>query len=97
MVVGAAGFGMLGAILLRPVTRDVVRIGSAVLVLCAATGVLGFALHVAPLFEEGALEPGLWDALRFGAPVFAPLLFVDLTVLGTLGLWDRDAKLAASP
>ncbi|PSQ96236.1 MAG: hypothetical protein BRD55_07210 [Bacteroidetes bacterium SW_9_63_38] len=34
----------------------------------AATGVLGFALHVAPLFAEGALEPGLWDALRFGAP-----------------------------
>lgn len=36
---------------------------------------------------------GLWDALRYGPPVYAPLLFVDLSVLAVLGLWDLHAKL----
>ena len=96
VIVGALGVGMLGAILLRPVTRDVLRLGYAVLALYAATGLLGFALHVAPLFSPETLGTGLWDALRFGAPVFAPLLFVDLAALAALGLWDLDAKHAAS-
>lgn len=93
VVVGALGVGMLGALLLRRPTRSVLQLGYAVLALYAATGALGFVLHIAPLFADGGLAPGLWDALRFGAPVFAPLLFVDLAVLAALGLWDLQAKL----
>jgi len=93
VVVGALGVGMLGALLLRRPTRSVIQLGYAVLVLYAATGALGFVLHIAPLFADGGLTPGVWDALRFGAPVFAPLLFVDLAVLAALGLWDLQAKL----
>lgn len=96
VVVGALGVGMLGAILLRPVTRNVLQIGYAVLLLYAATGLLGFALHVAPLFSPETLDTGLWDTLRFSAPVFAPLLFVDLAALAALGLWDLDAKRSPS-
>ena len=32
----------------------------------------------------------------FGPPVFAPLLFVDLSVLAALGLWDLQEKVEAS-
>ena len=92
--VSALAVGLFGAIILRPPTRLVILVGYGVLLLQGATGLLGFGLHVAPLFHEGALERGLWDALRFGAPVFAPLLFVDLALLGALGLWDLHAKLA---
>lgn len=97
VVVSALAVGTLGSIVLRTPTRPVLLFGYGVLVLQVATGVLGFGLHVAPLFHEGALETGLWDALRFGAPVFAPLLFVDLALLGALGLWDLDAKLSDMP
>jgi hypothetical protein len=30
---------------------------------------------------------GLWDKILYSAPVFAPLLFANLAVLGVLGLW----------
>lgn len=93
VIVGALGVGILTAILLRRPTALVFKLGYATLGLYALTGVLGFALHIAPLFEPGALDAGLWDALRYGAPVFAPLLFADLAVLGALGLWDLHAKL----
>jgi hypothetical protein len=95
VVVGALGVGLLTAVLVRRPTDLVFRIGYAVLTLYALTGVLGFGLHVAPLFTEPVAETGLWDAIRFGAPVFAPLLFVDLAVLAALGLWDLHAKLPA--
>jgi hypothetical protein len=44
-----------------------------------------------------AAEAGPWDAVRYGPPVFAPLLFVDLAALAALGLWDLGAKLLPSP
>jgi hypothetical protein len=97
VVVGALGVGMLGALLLRRPTRRVIQLGYATLLLYAATGGLGFALHLAPLFQGAVAETGLWDALRFGAPVFAPLLFVDLAALAALGLWDLSVKLERSP
>ena len=93
VAVSALAVGILGAIVLRRPTRFVILVGYGVLILQVVTGLLGFGLHVAPLFHEGALEVGVWDALRFGAPVFAPLLFVDLAALAALGLWDLDAKL----
>ncbi len=96
VIVGGLGVGMLTTILLRRPTASVVKLGYATLGLYALTGVLGFVLHVAPLFEPGALDAGLWDALRYGAPVFAPLLFVDLAALAALGLWDLHAKLISS-
>ncbi len=93
VVVSALGVGILTSIVLRRPTRQVLLAGYGILLLNVVTGLLGFGLHVAPLFQEGGLAGGLWDDLRFGAPVFAPLLFVDLAMLGTLGLWDLHAKL----
>jgi hypothetical protein len=54
--------------------------------LYAAVGVLGFVLHaVADLQRPGA---GLFERLVFGAPAFAPLLFANLALLATLGIWS---------
>jgi len=61
-----------------------------------AVGMLGAFLHAAPLFTDAVAETGFWDALRYGPPVFAPLLFVDIAALAALGLWDLAAKLPPS-
>lgn len=93
VVVSALAVGHLGAVLLHRATHQVLLVGYAVLILQVFTGLAGLGFHVAPLWTADALQAGLWDALRYGPPVFAPLLFVDLAVLAALGLWDLHAKL----
>lgn len=96
VVVSALAVGHLGAVVLRLPTRRVLLMGYGVMGLQVATGVLGLALHLAPLWTAQAAQTSLWNALRYGPPVFAPLLFVDLAALATLGLWDLHAKLDRS-
>lgn len=58
----------------------------------AAVGLLGFALH---LVSEGrSPTASLVGRLVFGAPVFAPLLFTNMALLASIGLWAtlRDAS-----
>jgi hypothetical protein len=69
-----------------------VRVGRRLLALCAfvlgvqaIVCVIGFALHVrAVLREPGAT---LIERVTTGAPLFAPLLFPNLVVLGLIALW----------
>jgi hypothetical protein len=49
-------------------------------------GVAGFVVHVAADIGQRALPFG--QRFVFGAPVFAPLLFVDLAALAAIGLWS---------
>lgn len=88
--------GILGVIVLRPPSRSVLLIGYGILGPQVVTGLLGLGLHLAPLWTTDAVQAGRWDTLRYGAPVFAPLLFVDLAVLGALGRWDLHPKLERS-
>lgn len=56
-------------------------------------GLLGFWFHLAARFRgDGAVTAGWRYEVIFGAPVFAPLLFVDLALLAALGLWDLRRK-----
>jgi len=95
VVVSALAVGVLVVLVARRPTKGLLRFGYGVLALQVVTGLLGAGLHLLPLFETGVPEPELWDALRYGPPVFAPLLFVDLAVLAALGLWDLHAKVHA--
>ena len=66
------------------------KLGVVVLALAAITGVAGFLLHLNPtLAEEGG---SLRDRVIYGPPLFAPLLFPNLALLGALGAWDLLAK-----
>jgi len=58
-----------------------------VLALMAGTGVLGAALHLRAVLASTAAS--LLQRVQYGAPVFAPLLYVDLAVLGAMGLLAR--------
>jgi hypothetical protein len=87
VVVAAFGTAFLFVAWVRP-ERAVVRVTYAVLALAAATGVLGFALHVAADWRRPAAH--LEDRFVHGAPPFAPLLFANLALLAALGLWASE-------
>ena len=72
--------------MLRPADRALVRATVVVLGAQILVGLAGFGLH---LFGD-AQRPGAWlDRVLHGAPLFAPLLFANLALLGALGLWAR--------
>jgi hypothetical protein len=96
VVVSALAVGALAVVVVRQPTRQLLHFGYGVLALQVVTGLLGAGLHLLPMLETKVATTGLWDALRYGPPVFAPLLFADLAVLAALGLWDLQAKVHAS-
>jgi len=85
----AAAFGasfLLAAAAAR-VRPGFLKLCGLVLAIQALVGAVGFVLHLlADLHGPG---PTLWDNILYGAPIFAPLLFADLAVLGAIGLWAR--------
>ncbi len=94
--VGAAAFGasflLLAAV--APVDAKFLRLAGMVMLFQALVGLAGFALHLHADIEaqSGSFE----DALLYGAPLFAPLLFANLAALGGLGLWFRHRTLGAN-
>jgi hypothetical protein len=56
-------------------------------------GLVGFYLYVRP--DLRALGPTWFDRIIYGAPIFAPLLFVDLVILALIGLWVLRRHMAA--
>ena len=62
----------------------------AVLALQAVVGLVGFYFHVAA--DVNGLSARLYENFVHGAPVFAPLLFVDLAVLAAIGMIDRPGR-----
>jgi hypothetical protein len=85
VAISALGVGYLSVVLLVPPTTTFLRLSIWVLWLQAMTGVVGFGLHLLPLFHPSSAA---WmDRIVFGPPVFAPLLFANLALLAGLGLW----------
>ena len=59
----------------------------AAMALQAIVGVAGFALHLSA--SVNGLASSLYENFIHGAPVLAPLLFVNLALLAVIGLFDR--------
>ena len=58
---------------------------ASVVAIQAAVGLVGFALHAASILREPA--GGFIERLSGGAPLMAPLLFPNLSILALLALW----------
>jgi hypothetical protein len=85
VIASALAFAFLATPVLMRTGREYLWICAAVLVAQIIVGLLGFSLHLwANLHTPSA---SLRDQLVNGAPAFAPMLFVDLAILGILGLW----------
>ncbi|MGD2045876.1 MAG: hypothetical protein PVJ80_02105 [Gemmatimonadota bacterium] len=86
VVLAAAGVGGVLVAVLWPGSRSAHLVAWVALGLQVVAGVLGFGLHVTPLFTETS-SASLVDRVVYGPPVLAPLLFANMAVPGALGLW----------
>jgi hypothetical protein len=85
VVSSAIAVGFLFVPFLMRVNRAYIRLCALVLLVQASVGVLGFAFHAAAdLRQPGAT---LLGRILSGAPPMAPLLFPNLVILGSIGLW----------
>jgi hypothetical protein len=84
VVTAAFGSSFLLIAMLRP-ARGFLWLTLGMMGVQAAVGVLGFVLHVLANLRHTHVP--LRDQVIFGAPVFAPLLFADISVLAAIGMW----------
>jgi len=85
VISSAFAVGFLIAPLLMPVTSRFLLLCAAVLALQVAVGILGFIFHVAANLRGSSVR--IWENLVNGAPLMAPLLFVNLVLLASIALW----------
>ncbi len=85
VVAAALAVGALMGVIVYPGERSARRLAAGMLVLQMAVGLLGFWLH-GQANLQGEMS-SVRDRFLYGAPIFAPLLFNDLALLGMLGLW----------
>ena len=86
----ALGVAFLGVAFFARDEVNFLRATLGVMVFEVLVGLLGFGLHVnASLADVGA---SLMDKIVYGAPVFAPLLFANIAILGALGVWAMMAE-----
>lgn len=90
VVASAFAVAFLFVLLLRPRDRGLM-VGTAwVLGGQVVVGLLGFGFHVMAIRESPHVA---WtQAVLFGAPLFAPLLFCDLAALAGVAVWDLWEK-----
>ena len=94
VVSSALAFGFLLTLIIQPLNNPLKKYGVAIILLQIIVGLLGAAFHIRPLFGE--VSDDIFSQVIFGAPVFAPFLFVDIAVLSAIALWDLHRK-SASP
>ncbi len=82
----ALAVGFLTVPLVMRVTRAFIDLCAAILLLEALVGLWGFVLHAEANLQGPSIHP--FENFIYGAPPMAPLLFPNLMVLGTIGLWQ---------
>ena len=85
VISSAFAIGILVPPLAMEVNRDSLWLCSAVMVGQVGIGLLGLGYHT--LANLAGPSASWVDNFLYGAPVFAPLLFADLAMLGLIGLW----------
>ena len=86
----AIAVGCLVTVLLQPIHPPFLKVCVVVLMVNGFVGLVGFYLHLAVDLQSAELS--IRDKFIYGAPVFAPLLFTDLALLGVLGIWNLARK-----
>ena len=92
MAASAIAVGFLVVPIVERVSRSFIQLSAAILLLEAAVGVWGFALHALGNLRGPSIHA--FDNFIYGAPPLAPLLFPNLVALGLIALW-RFRKILA--
>ncbi len=95
VAVGALMVGWLLLPVFRRVPAAYLRGSFLLLGVALLTGVIGFVMHLMPALQGTAGT--MRGRIIYGAPLFAPLLFSDLSLLGALAVWDLLDKGAVTP
>ena len=95
VVASAFAVGFLVVPLVMPVSRGFIELIAAILMLEAVVGVWGFVLHASSNLRGPSIH--MFNNFIYGAAPIAPLLFANLMVLGTIGLWQLSLLERASP
>ena len=90
VIAAALAASFLLTAVLRPSNRAFLGLCQVVMGVQLLVGSLGFLLHAR--VDLAGVSESIWDNLIFGAPVFAPLLFANLALLGAIGLWEMRAR-----
>ena len=86
VVASAFAVGILAVPLVMPVSKRFIELSAAILMLEAVVGIWGFWLHASSNLRGPSIH--MFDNFIYGAAPIAPLLFPNLMVLGTIGLWQ---------
>jgi hypothetical protein len=95
VVSSAIAFGFLTAVVVVPHNRPLRFAALIVMGIQLVVGVAGFYFHVRGNLDRPSAS--VWESFLYGAPVFAPLLFDDLAILGALGLWAQATSVPDAP
>ena len=85
----ALAVGFLGVALVEQ-REAFLWVAAAVLALQVVVGVAGLYFHA--VADINGLSSSLFENFIHGAPVFAPLLFIDIVLLAMIGLWDMRSQ-----
>ena len=85
VITSALASSSLGTLLCMQRKQRFITFSITVLCLNIIIGVVGFFLHLAADLNVPALQDT--EKLLYGAPLFAPLLFPNLSLLALLGIW----------
>lgn len=85
VVSSALAVGFITVLLTTDVKRPYLVVCISVLLLQGVIGLLGFYFHLTADLQGPS--PFLFENIVFGAPILAPLLFPNLTLLALLGLY----------
>jgi hypothetical protein len=85
VIAAAFGVGGLLAALVDYGNRAYLWLCQCLMLVEIVVGFLGWHYHIMAILRSPMSS--LWDKLLYSAPVFAPLLFANLAILGMLGLW----------
>ena len=84
VISSAIAFGFLATVLLRKCSPRFIELCITIMVLQVFVGVLGFYFHGITVVR--GLSNSFFENLIYTAPIFAPLLFVNLAILSGFGL-----------
>ncbi len=88
VVAGAFGTVFLTLVVMRPDDHPLARACQFVLLLEIGVGAVGEGLHLKAIWNGSSAS--LLENSIYAAPLFAPLLFIDLAMLGFLGMLARQ-------
>lgn len=90
VVSSALAVGFLFTVIIKTVNAAFLKQCFWIMGLQAIIGFLGFYFHLAADLQGPSSN--MMDNLKYGAPVFAPLLLPNLAILASIGLWDLLVK-----